>query len=80
MPAISLVFLAAQAIISSFVYYLAGRYGARSPLISGILVFMLGFALVLVLDTVIGLFAVELLLILIYFVGLRAGRQPSVSA
>ena len=80
MAAISLVFLAAQVLISAVVYYLAEKYNSRSPLIAAISAFVLGFALVLVLDTVIGLFVVELLIVLIYFVGLRAGRQPPVSA
>jgi cytochrome c biogenesis protein CcdA len=80
MPAISLVFLAAQFLISAVVYYLAKKYDSRSPLLAGILVFVLGFALVLVLDTVIGLFAVQLLIVLIYVVRLRAVRQPPVSA
>ncbi len=80
MPAISLVFLAAQSFISAVVYHLAKKYDSRSPLLAGILVFVLGFTLVLILDTVIGLFAVQLLIVLVYFVRLRTARQPSVSA
>jgi hypothetical protein len=80
MPAISLAFLTAQFLISAVVYYLAGTYDSGSPLLAGILVFVLGFALVLVLDTVIGLFAVQLLIILIYVLRLRAIRESPVSA
>jgi|GEM_PF-3411522 len=80
MPAISLVFLTVQALLSAFVYFLAMKYESRSPLVSGILVFALGFALVLVLDTILGLFTVEILLILSYFIGLRTERWESVSA
>jgi len=80
MPAISLVFLAEQVLISAVVYFMAEKYNSRSPLIAGILTFVVGFALILVLDTVIGLFIVELLIVLSYFVGLRAGRQPPISA
>jgi cytochrome c biogenesis protein CcdA len=80
MPAISLVFLTAQFLISAVVYYLAEKYDSRSPLLSGILVFVLGFALVFVLDTVIGLFAVQVLIILIYVLRLRAIRESPVSA
>ena len=80
MPALSLVFLATQALISAVVYVLAKKYDSRSPLLAGSLVFVLGFTLVLILDTVIGLFAVQLLIVLVYFVGLRTARQSSVSA
>ena len=80
MAAISFVFLVVQFLISAVVYYVAKKYNSRSPLIVGICVFILGFALVVVLDTIIGLFAIQLFITLIYFVGLRIGRQPSVSA
>jgi len=80
MPAISLLFLAVQFLISIAVYYLAGKYDSPSPSLAGGLVFLLGFALILVLDTVIGLFVVQSLIILIYLLRLRSGRNHSVSA
>jgi len=80
MAAISLVFLAAQVLISAVVYFLAKKYDSRSPFLAGILVFVLGFAFILVLDTVIGLFAAQLIIVLIYYVKLRTVQGSSVSA
>jgi uncharacterized membrane protein AbrB (regulator of aidB expression) len=80
MPAISLLFLAVQFLISTVVYYLAKKYDSPSPSLAGGLVFLLGFALIIVLDIVIGLFVVQSLIILIYLLGSRFSRNPSVSA
>ncbi|RYJ08438.1 sporulation control protein [Halogeometricum borinquense] len=80
MPAISLLFFAVQFLISTVVYYLAKKYDSSSPSLAGGLVFLLGFALILVLDTVIGLFVVQSLIILIYFLRLRFSRNTSASA
>lgn len=76
----TLIFLVVQALISSFVYSEAKKYGSRSPLVAGISVFVLGVALAFVFSTIIELVAVELLIILIYLIGVHAAKRRSVSA
>ena len=77
MPAISLVFIIAQALISVLVSAGAKRYGSHSPLVAGLTMFVLGIALIFVLNTFFQLVVVEALIALVYFAGLRASRQSS---
>ncbi|WP_459193613.1 hypothetical protein [Halosimplex sp. J119] len=79
MPATSLAFLAAQLLLSGVIAYSASKHGSQSAFLAGAFVFALGFALVLVLDTVLGLFVVESLVVLGYYVKVRTGRQSPVS-
>lgn len=74
------IFLIVQALISSFVYSEAKKYGLRSPLVAGVSVFVLGVGLAFVFSTIIELVAVELLGILIYFIGMNAAKRRSASA
>jgi hypothetical protein len=83
MPAFGIgtpLFLIAQALISSFVYSEAKKYGSRSPLVVGVSVFVLGVGLAFILSTVIELVAVELLVIFIYLLGVNAAKRRSASA
>ena len=79
MPAISLAFVIIQALISVFVYAGAKQYRSGSPLIAGLTMFVLGIALIFVLNTVVQLVVVETLIALAYFAGLRNSRQSSIS-
>lgn len=80
MPAVSLIFVLSQALLSSIVYYVARQYDSRSPLVAAISVFFVGAVLVVVLDHTVELFVAEVLITLAYFVGLRAGSKSSVTA
>jgi len=69
MPAFGIgtpVFLVVQALISWFVYSETNSYGARSPVVVGISVFVLGVAVAFLFNTVVELVGVELLLVLLY--------------
>ena len=80
MPAFGIgtpIFLIVQALISSFVYSEAKEYGSRSPLVVGISVFLLGVGFAFIFSTVVGLVAVELLVIFIYLIGVHAGKGRS---
>jgi hypothetical protein len=82
MPAFGIgtpIFLIVQALISSFVYSEAKEYGSRSPLVVGVSVFLLGVGLAFVFSTVVGLVAVELLVILIYLLGVHVANGRSSS-
>lgn len=82
MPAFGIgtpIFLVAQALISSFVYSEAKKYGSRSPLVAGVSVFILGVGLAFVFSTVVELVVVELLVICIYLLGVHAAKGRSVS-
>ena len=83
MPAFGIgtpIFLVAQALVSSFVYAEAKKYGSRGPLLVGISVFVVGVVLAFVFNTVIELLVVELLIILIYLLGVHTAKQGSVTA
>jgi hypothetical protein len=83
MPAIGIgtpVFLVIQALISTYVYSEAKEYGSRSPSVVGISVFILGAAFAIAFNTAIGLVMAELIIILIYLIGVRVGKQGSTSA
>lgn len=54
--------------------------GLRTPFLAGLAAFILSIGLVLVFDTVIGVVAVELLVILIYLLGVHVAKRDSVSA
>ncbi|ADQ69217.1 sporulation control protein (plasmid) [Halogeometricum borinquense DSM 11551] len=74
------IFLVVQALISWFVYSEAKKYGSRSPVVVGASVFVLGVGLAFVFSTVIELVVVELLVILIYLLGVHAAKRRSASA
>jgi hypothetical protein len=83
MPALgigALIFLVVQALISSFVYSEAKKYGSRSAVVVGVSVFVLGVGLAFILSTIIELVAVELFLILIYLLVVNAAERRSASA
>ena len=83
MPALGLgtpVFLVVQALIATFVYYEADKYGSRAPLVVGLSVFVGGVALAIVFSTVVEVVAAELLALLVYLVGVRAAKRQSASA
>jgi hypothetical protein len=71
------IFLIVQALISSFVYSEAKENGSRSPLVVGVSVFLLGVGFAFVFSTVVGVVAVELLVIFIYLLGVHAGKERS---
>ncbi|RDI69980.1 sporulation control protein [Halopelagius longus] len=75
----SLVFLVGQALVSSFVYSQAEKYGSRSPLVVGVSAFVLGVAAAFVFRTIVELAVIELLIVLLYLVGLRVSKRRSVS-
>lgn len=75
----ALVFLLVQALLSWFVYAETKQYGSRSPLVAGISVFVLGVALAVVFGTVVELLVVELLVVLLYHVGVRRSGRRSVA-
>lgn len=80
MPAFGIgtpIFLIVQALISSFVYSEAEEYGSRSPLVVGVSVFLLGVGFAFVFSTVVGVVAVELLVLFIYLLGVHAGKGRS---
>ena len=79
MPAISLVFIIVQALIAVFVSAGAKQYGSRSPLVAGLTMFVLGIGLMYVLNTIGQLVVIESMIVLAYFVGLRASRQSSIA-
>ena len=79
MPAISLIFIFVQALISVFVFAGAKQYGSRSPLVAGLTMFALGIVLIYVLNTVSQLLVVETLIALAYFAGQRDNRQSSIA-
>jgi len=75
MPTISLIFTIVQALISVFVSAGAKQYGSHSPLVVGLTMFVLGVALIVVLNTIFQLLVVETVITLVYFAGLRDGRK-----
>jgi len=78
MPAIGIgtpIFLVAQALISSYVYSEAKEYGSRSPAVVGVSVFTVGAAFAVAFNTAVGLIMAELIIIFIYKVGVRVGKQ-----
>ena len=79
MPTVSLAFIILQVMISVFVYAGAKQYGSHFPLGAGLTMFVLGIALIFVLNTIVQLLVVETLIPLVYFAGLRDSRQSSVS-
>ena len=83
MPAFGLgapIFLVVQGLVSSFVYSEAKKYGARSPVVVGIDVFVLGAVAAFVFSTIIGVVAVEVLGILLSLLGVTAAKRRSTSA
>jgi hypothetical protein len=83
MPAIGIlapIFVVVQALISSFVYSEAKRYGSLSALVAGISVFVWGVALAFVLNGALEIVVGELLLILVYLLGQRVGQRRSSAA
>lgn len=74
------IFLIVQALISSFAYSKAKKYGSRSPLVAGVSVFVLGVGIAFIFSTVIELVAGELLVILIYLLGVNAAKRRFASA
>lgn len=82
MPAFGIgtpIFLLVQALISRFVYSEEKKYDSHSPLVAGVSVFVLGVGLTFVFSTVIELVVIELLVILIYLLGMHAAKRRSVS-
>lgn len=74
------MFVLSQVIISIIAYYISKLYGSRSPLGVSISVFFMATVLVVLLDHIIELYVVEILIVLIYFIGLYRGDNSSSSA
>jgi len=80
MPAIGVVapvFVVVQALISWFAYSEAKQHGSLSALLVGIAVFVLGVTLAFILDGILEVVGIELLLILLYRLGLRVTKHRS---